>query len=927
MLSVRLKTIFIIIGIVLFITASTLTVGLVVSQFRVMGVVRATLLSVSGMASGMVSSETARIREEVAFIAGNVGRAGNDAIAVMEEQARRHRTYLSFSVVDFDGNGFHTGHPDARYTVSRTAPRYAPRAAAGETFVTSTVRTPAGDIVKQVWAPLDAGRAFAATLPGLYLSEFLSPYGIWEDSSIFVIDGSGTHVAGNRHHDRILRQRNYIEYGLEYFGYRRIGELHSLIIEHREQLIELFSFAGRRMFIASSQIPATDNWSVVVTAPLAESPVFHVREALVISAVIIIILGAIAAICAAQAIAGPYEKMAKLKRDAETASNFKTQFLANMSHEIRTPLNAIIGLSEMELGNTKLRGDSFASIEKIHSVGITMLGIINDLLDISKIESGRLSIVPVVYDVANMINDTIQLNIVRLGSKQVQFRLHVDGDVPVKLKGDELRVRQIFNNLLSNAFKYTEAGTVDWSISCTQEGGRAKITGTVTDTGLGIRDEDRDKLFKDYSQVNPEGSYLVEGTGLGLSITKKLVALMGGSVTLKSEYLKGSSFTVEFFQEWAGDDLIGKETAENLSQFRYSARRNAGNEKLVRSNMSYATVLVVDDFAINLDITRGLLKPYRINVDTVESGNEAVAKILKEEVRYDAIFMDHMMPGMNGIQAVKIIRDIDSVYAKNIPIIALTANAVAGSEAMYLRNGFQAFLPKPIDIFRLDQVLNRWVRNKDREDAMPQAGGTATDGKRHNIPFTKTVTGINIAQGLANMQDDRDSYLAVLKSFVRHTPTKLITIKAAGNDLASYRIAVHALKGSSRSIGAQALGDMAEKLEKAAAAGDLERINAGNTAFVQAAEKLVADIKVFLDDASDTGAEKPEREYPEPQVITAILEACENYDMEALRNSVGALAAFSYAADPGMAQWVEEQSHLSNFDAIRKRLAPLAGKA
>jgi len=643
----------------------------------------------------------------------------------------------------------------------------------------------------------------------------------------------------------------------------------------------------------------------------------------------VLIIGIVAAVRLSGSIAAVCEKMEAQKLTAEAASNAKTQFLANMSHEMRTPLSAILGLSEMELGSTQLQGDSFANVEKIHGAGMTMLGIVNDILDISKIESGRLSLVPVVYDVPNMINDTIQVNIVRIGSKPVQFRLCVNGDIPVRLRGDELRIKQIFNNLLSNAFKYTDVGSIEWSIFCAREDDRVKITSTIKDTGIGIRKEDHGKLFKDYSQVNVRANYYVGGTGLGLSITKKLVELMDGSIMLESDYLKGSSFTVEFFQDAAGDEVIGEDTAANLSQFRYTAQRYVQHQELIRANMSYAKVLVVDDVVNNLDIAKSLLKPYKISVDTAESGSEAIDMVLAGDVRYDAIFMDHMMPGINGIQATNAIREeANSDYAKNIPIIALTANALAGNDELYLKNGFQAFLSKPIDVLRLDLVLNQWVRNREKEKELPQtqtaqAGAEKAAEEASKFLGRYTVLGLDFAAGLTLLQNDMEAYMLVLRSFVKHTPTKINVLKTAGNNLESYGIAVHGLRGSSNGIGAKKLGAQAKELERAAARGDMNYILTNNSAFVETAEKLVADIAGFLEEVSaeESRKEKPEKENPDPKVLREILRACESYDMIALQKAVEDFASFRYASCPDLVQWVTEQSQLSNFDAIQTRIS------
>jgi CheY-like chemotaxis protein len=235
------------------------------------------------------------------------------------------------------------------------------------------------------------------------------------------------------------------------------------------------------------------------------------------------------------------------------------------------------------------------------------------------------------------------------------------------------------------------------------------ITFTITDTGIGIREEDIAKLFADYNQVDTHANREIEGTGLGLSITKKIVEMMDGEITVESEYGKGTTFRVRIRQGFVTDKSIGKETAEKLCSCSYSDKKKLAYEKLVRSNLSYARVLVVDDFPTNLDVAAGMLRKYKMQVDCVTNGRDAIALIAAGEPVYDTIFMDHMMPGMDGMEATKLIRGLGTEYAKNIPVIALTANAVAGNEQMFLENGFNAFLPKPFNALSLDAVVRKWI--------------------------------------------------------------------------------------------------------------------------------------------------------------------------------------------------------------------------
>jgi signal transduction histidine kinase/CheY-like chemotaxis protein len=409
---------------------------------------------------------------------------------------------------------------------------------------------------------------------------------------------------------------------------------------------------------------------------------------------------------------GQNKTLVELKDMAENASRAKSAFLATMSHEIRTPLNAILGLSDIQL-QKKLPDDTLRDIRKIHNSGSDLLGIINDILDISKIEAGGFELIPVDYKTAWMVNATVQLNRVRIGSKPIGFELFIDETIPCKLNGDELRVKQIFNNLLSNAIKYTKEGTVSLSIKWKEDGDDAILICKVKDTGQGIKAEDIGKLFSEYNQLDTRANRLVEGTGLGLSITKNLAAMMGGKINVESEYGKGSTFTVSLRQTIVDRTPIGKEVASDLAAFRFRENSGAASESLVRSAIK-GNVLVVDDVEINLEVAKGIMEPYGLIVDCAQSGKEAIEKIRLAAsgaiAQYDIVFMDHMMPEMDGIETTYIIRsEIPDDYARNVPIIALTANALVGNEEMFLSNGFSGYISKPIDLVQLDGILAKWA--------------------------------------------------------------------------------------------------------------------------------------------------------------------------------------------------------------------------
>jgi signal transduction histidine kinase/CheY-like chemotaxis protein len=404
-------------------------------------------------------------------------------------------------------------------------------------------------------------------------------------------------------------------------------------------------------------------------------------------------------------------------RERNAALEAKSRFIANMSHEMRTPMNVIVGLTDLLLEEEETPGKIKEILQKINSAGNTLMRLIDDVLDISKFDAGKMELLPVRYDMASLLNDIITLNI-HSEEKPVAFKLDINENLPATLLGDDLRLKQILNNLLSNAFKYTKEGTVTLSVDSQNdgdEGGGVWVLFDISDTGIGIREEDIKKLFTDYNQVDTRANREIKGTGLGLSIAKKFVELMGGEISVESKYGQGTTFRVRIRQGFVTNTTIGGETVENLRNFRYADEQKQARGKLARSDLSYARVLVVDDLPTNLDVAAGMLRKYKMRVDCVDNGSDAVNRIASGEPFYDAVFMDHMMPGMDGVEATVKIRALGTEYAQNIPVIALTANAVAGSEKMFLDNGFSAFLPKPFNVMSLDSIIQRWVRDKSRE--------------------------------------------------------------------------------------------------------------------------------------------------------------------------------------------------------------------
>ena len=521
------------------------------------------------------------------------------------------------------------------------------------------------------------------------------------------------------------------------------------------------------------------------------------------------------------------------KNDAIAANVAKSQFLANMSHEIRTPLNGILGMDAMLLEECKDENlKEYA--RNIQSAGQSLLSIINDILDISKIEAGKLEIIPVEYELFSVINDCCNIARVRAESKSLLLQLMIAPQLPSCLCGDEVRVRQIVNNLLSNAVKYTKKGTVTFSMSSESlADNQIMLVISVKDTGIGIREEDLDKLFGAFTRVDEKRNRNIEGTGLGLNLTKKLVDMMGGEIKAESVYGKGSCFTVRIPQKVINPEPLG-DFQKRYQQFLDTAENS--RHAFIAPD---AHILVVDDVEINLKVIKGLLKKTRIQVDTEQSGMACLECVKKR--KYDLIFLDHMMPEMDGIETLQQMKLLAGNLNENTPVIMLTANATRGAREEYMKAGFYDYITKPVKEEDLQEVLAKYLGDKivSQEEENQNEDTRDILQRLESIPELDVKTGLSYCMG-------QEFYEDVIKDYVVEDMSEQLLQFFEAKDWSNYKINIHGLKTTSLTIGAVALSEEAKALEQAVKDADEEYIISNHQRVMDIYRSLMDKLKKAL---------------------------------------------------------------------------------
>ena len=514
------------------------------------------------------------------------------------------------------------------------------------------------------------------------------------------------------------------------------------------------------------------------------------------------------------------------RKKAILANESKARFLANMSHEIRTPINAVLGMDEMILRETK--EEHIREYAKdIQNAGRSLLSLINDILDFSKIESGRLEIIPVAYEVSSVLNDCY--NMIHTRAKEKGLRLHLvnNESIPKRLKGDEVRIRQIITNLLTNAVKYTREGEITLAVDGTRlEGNKLLLTISVKDTGIGIKEENQKKLFDSFQRIEEKKNRNIEGNGLGLSITKQLLDLMEGEISVESVYGKGSVFTVKLPQEILSEEVLGN----------IAARYEEAEEKKKRQTRQFeapgAQILVVDDVTINLKVFKGLLKETSVQIDAVDSGKQCLSMI--KQKKYDIIFLDHMMPELDGIETFKQMKKQMENKNKETPVIMLTANAILGAREEYLNVGFQDYLAKPFHQDDLEAIVLKYL--PDRLICWKQMGEKTEETEESETlkqTLLERLSFLDTAQGLSYSMNNEGFYLEVLKTYLANRNDDLLEELYEKQDWENYRVQVHTIKSSSLYIGANSFSEKAKDLEAAAKVKAVSYIKEQHTTFMK----------------------------------------------------------------------------------------------
>ncbi len=694
--------------------------------------------------------------------------------------------------------------------------------------------------------------------------------GEYESIEISIFDKDGDYII----HGKSLKNSNFFEYYKSYndvtaeeyesFMQEIIGGEGSMVIKNSK---------GEDCVIAYTPFESLKSWYLLAYIPKDDLVQNRVVDWLLLG---IVSVGLVSLLIYNFVILMIYNrKLSEAALEANQANDAKSYFLSTMSHDIRTPMNAILGLNEMVLRDSHdetIIGYS----ENIRTAGNTLLGIINDILDFSKIEAGKMDIINVDYSVVTVLNDIVNMVQKKAEEKGLAFNMDIDGEIPMILHGDEIRIKQIITNILSNAVKYTKEGSVTFSAGyekIPEKPDAIILKISVADTGIGIKPEDMDRLFKAFERIEEKRNRNIEGTGLGMTIAQTFLTMMGSQLQVSSVYGEGSVFSFDLEQKVVRWDPVGNYE----DAFKRSLEERHGyHEKFTAPD---ADVLVVDDTPVNLTVFESLLKRTKIRIDTAESGDEAIP--MYKNKHYDVIFLDHMMPNKDGIETLTEMRGLKGTPNDETTFICLTANAISGMREMYINAGFNDYLTKPINSDRLEVMLLQYLP-KDKIEAPSEE---EENGDCVLPEFLYHLDEINVNTGLMHCGNG-DSYMATLEMYLDTAAKNADDIEKfwAAGDIKNTTTKVHALKSTSRVIGALELGEFAARLEKAGDSGDTETLGRELPKLISQYRKLAED----LEPLNELEAPKEDDDWP---LITmeelndayrALSEFCASFDFESV---------------------------------------------
>ena len=710
--------------------------------------------------------------------------------------------------------------------------------------------------------------------------------GEYESIEISIIDKDGNYII----HGKSLKNSNFFEYYKsynnvtieEYDKFRKeiIGGTGSMIIKNSK---------GEDCVLSYIPLESLKVWYLLAYIPKDDLVVSRVVDWLllgIVSVVLIILL-----VFNFVVLMIYNRKLSEAAEEANQANDAKSYFLSTMSHDIRTPMNAILGLNEMVLRDS--HDDKIISYsESIRTAGNTLLGLINDILDFSKIEAGRMDIINVDYSFVSMLNDLVNMVQKKAEDKGLSFNLDIDREIPTVLHGDEIRIKQVITNILSNAVKYTKEGSITFHAGFEKlpDGSDSiMLKISVADTGIGIKPEDMDKLFKAFERIEEKRNRNIEGTGLGMTIAQSFLAMMGSHLQVESKYGEGSVFSFNLEQKVIKWDPVG----DYEDAFRQSlGERHGYREKFTAP---HAKVLVVDDTPVNLTVFTSLLSRTKIQIDTAGSGDEAVQ--MYKNRHYDVIFLDHMMPNKDGIETLAEMRGLKDTPNDGTPVICLTANAISGMREMYIKAGFDDYITKPIDPDRLESLLLTYL---PKGKIAPPDGDT--DEEDVLIPdFVFTIPELDVGSGLSHCGSSQ-AYMTTLKMYLDTATDNADAIEKfwKDGDLKNTTIRVHALKSTSRVIGALSLGDHAAALEKAGDMEDTEKLEKELPLLLDEYRKLVSALEPLNDEEEQERGDDTRPfisdEYLN-EAYTALSEFCASYDFDSVAHVVESLSAYRIPED------------------------------